>query len=46
MGIYLWHAMAGAVVFAILVSWHYLADSRLWRLSRDRRLGDALGIAP
>jgi hypothetical protein len=44
-GIYWLHPTAGAAAFAILVSWHYLADSRLWRPSQDRRLGDALGIS-
>ncbi len=41
-----WNAALGATVFAILVSWHYLADAQLWHPTRDQRLATDLRIIP
>lgn len=35
-------AAYGALMFAVLVAWHYLADARIWRPSRDRVLAHEL----
>jgi hypothetical protein len=43
--VFLWNVTVGAVFFATLVSWHYLADARLWRPSRDPALARELGLA-
>jgi hypothetical protein len=43
-GVFLWDDTWGVVLFATLVSWHYLADARLWRPSRDPLLARDLGL--
>ena len=43
--VFWWNGTVGAVVFALLVSWHYLADARLWRSSRDPALAGDIGLA-